>query len=148
MPEPGPIGRSLKRLEDGRFLRGNGQFIDDLQPPGLLHVSCLRSPIASGRVSRLDTSAAQAAPGVLAVFTAADLEGTCSPLTVHLTTPGAACPPRPILASDRVRFTGEILAAVVAGSRYQAEDALELIRPNIDQLPAVTTFEGAIAVGA
>ncbi len=135
-------------MEDARLLRGAGQFVDDLQPEGHLHVSCLRSPIASGRIVRLDVSAAQAAPGVLAVFTAADLEGTCHPLTVHLTTPGAACPPRPILASDRVRFTGEILAAVVAGSRYQAEDALELIRPDIDQLPAVTTFEGAMAVGA
>ena len=135
-------------MEDGRLMRGAGQFVDDLQPEGHLHVSCLRSPIASGRIVRLDVSAAQAAPGVLAVFTAADLEGTCHPLTVHLTTPGAACPPRPILASDRVRFTGEILAAVVAGSRYQAEDALELIRPDIDPLPAVTTFEGAMAVGA
>src|SRR6202040_3880539 len=96
----------------------------------------------------LDTSAARAAPGVLAVFTAADLEGTCLPLTVHLTTPGAACPARPILASDRVRFTGEMLAAVVAGSRYQADDALELIRPDMDQLPAATTFEGAMAPGA
>src|SRR5260370_38308648 len=104
MPEPGPIGRSLKRLEDGRFLRGNGQFIDDLQPPGLLHVSCLRSPIASGRVARLDTSAARAAPGVVAVFTAADLESTCHPLVVHLATPGARPPASPILGSHRVPF--------------------------------------------
>jgi len=138
----------MKRLEDGRLLRGSGQFIDDLQPHGHLHVSCLRSPIASGRVAALDTSEARAAPGVLAVFTAADLEGTCSPLTVHLTTPGAVSPTRPILASDRVRFTGEILAAVVAASRYQADDALELIRLDIDPIPAVTTFEGALAAGA
>jgi aerobic carbon-monoxide dehydrogenase large subunit len=144
----GPIGRSLKRLEDDRLLRGNGQFVDDLKPPGHLHVGLLRSPIASGRIVRLDISAAQSAPGVLAVFTAADLEGTCLPLTVHLTTPGAVCPARPILASDRVRFTGEILAAVVAGSRYQADDALELIRLDIDSRPAVTTFEGAMAAGA
>src|SRR5712664_716413 len=112
--QAGPIGRSIKRLEDGRLLRGDGQFIDDLKPEGHLHVGLLRSPIASGRVAMLDTSAARAAPGVVAVFTAADLEGTCHPLTVHLTTAGASSPPRPILASDRVRFTGEILAAVVA----------------------------------
>ncbi|HEX9098315.1 MAG TPA: xanthine dehydrogenase family protein molybdopterin-binding subunit [Candidatus Dormibacteraeota bacterium] len=148
MAGPGPIGRSLKRLEDGRLLRGAGQFVDDLQPEGHLHVSCLRSPIASGRIIRLDTSAARAAPGVVAVFTAADLEGTCGPLTVHLTTSGALSPERPILASDRVRFTGEIVAAVVAGSRYQADDARELIGLDIDPSPAVTTFEGAMAVGA
>jgi carbon-monoxide dehydrogenase large subunit len=148
MADPGPIGRSLKRLEDGRLLRGAGQFIDDLQPTGLLHVSCLRSPIASGRVASLETSAAQAAPGVLGVFTAADLDGTCHPLTVHLTTPGAVSPARPILASDRVRFTGEIVAAVVAGSRYQADDARELIRLDIDPSPAVTTFEGAMGAEA
>src|SRR5712691_9500798 len=144
----GPIGRSLKRLDDERLLLGNGQFIDDLQPEGHLHVSLLRSPIASGRIAGLDASAARSATGVLAVFTAPDLEGTCSPLTVHLTTPGAVSPPRPILASDRVRFTGEIVAAVVAGSRYQAEDARELIRLDIDPSPAVTTFEGAMAAGA
>ena len=135
-------------MEDGRLLRGGGQFIDDLQPEGLLYVGLLRSPIASGRVTGLDTAAARAAPGVLAVFTAADLEDTCRPLPVHLTTPGAVSPPRPILASDRVRFTGEILAAVVAGSRYKADDALELIRLDLDPLPAVTTFEGAMAGGA
>jgi aerobic carbon-monoxide dehydrogenase large subunit len=148
MADPGPIGRSLKRLEDGRLLRGLGQFVDDLQPESHLHVSCLRSPIASGRIAGLDTSAARAAPGVVAVFTAADLEATCHPLVVHLTTPGALSPERPILASDRVRFTGEIVAAVVAGSRYQADDARELLRLDIDPSPAVTTFESAMAAGA
>ncbi len=138
----------MKRLEDGRLLRGAGQFIDDLRPEGHLHVGCLRSPIACGRIAGLDTSAARAAPGVLAVFTAADLEGTCHPLKVHLTTPGAVSPERPILAADRVRFTGEIVAAVVADSRYRAGDALELIRPDIVSLPAVITFEGAMAAGA
>ena len=138
----------MKRLEDGRLLRGTGQFIDDLKPEGHLHVSLLRSPIASGRLTALDTSAAQAAPGVIAVFTAADLERTCRPLTVHLTTPGAVSPDRPILASDRVRFVGEIVAAAVADSRYRADDALELIRLDIDPLAAVTTFDGAMAAEA
>ncbi len=101
--------------------------------------------MASGRVKTLDTSAARAAPGVVAVLTAADLEGTCRPLTVHLTTPGAVSPPRPILASDRVRFVGELMAAVVARSRYQAADALELMQPDIDLLPAVVTVEEAMA---
>ncbi len=138
----------MKRLEDGRLLRGSGQFIDDLAPEGLVHVALLRSPIASGHIAGLDTSAARAAPGVHAVFTAADLERTCRPLAVHLTTPGAVSPDRPILVSDRVRFVGEMVAAVVADSRYAAGDALDLIRLDIDPLAAVTTFDGATAAGA
>jgi carbon-monoxide dehydrogenase large subunit len=144
----GPIGRSLKRLEDGRLLRGEGQFVDDLRPERCLHVSLLRSPVASGRLASVETSAAVAAPGVVAVFTAADLNGSCRPLAVHLTTPGAVSPERPILAADRVRFVGEMIAAVVADSRYMAADAVELISPDIEHLPAVVTFEDALAENA
>jgi len=138
----------MRRLEDERLLLGEGRFVDDLKPEGHLHVALLRSPIASGRIVGLDTSAAGQAPGVLAVFTAADLERSCLPLTVHLTTPGAVSPERPILAADRVRFVGEIVAAVVAHGRYRAGDALELVGLDVDRLPAVTTLEGAMAAGA
>jgi len=146
--ESGAIGRSLKRLEDGRLLRGEAQFVDDLRPERCLHVSLLRSPVASGRLAGVDTSATLAAPGVVAVFTAADLVGSCRPLAVHLTTPGAVSPERPILATDRVRFVGEMIAAVVADSRYLAADAVELISPDIEHLPAVVTFEDAVAESA
>ena len=146
--ESGPIGRSLKRLEDGRLLRGEAQFVDDLRPERCLHVGLVRSPVASGRLAGVDTSAALAAPGVVAVFTAADLVGSCRPLAVHLTTPGAVSPERPILATDRVRFVGEMIAAVVADSRYLAADAVELISPDIEHLPAVVTFEDAVAESA
>jgi aerobic carbon-monoxide dehydrogenase large subunit len=142
------IGRSIKRLEDGRLLRGEGQFVDDLQPPGLLHVCFARSPVASGRLSGVDVSVAQAAPGVVAVFTAADLEGTCLPLTVHLTTPDAISPARPILAADRVRFAGEMVAAVVADSRYHAADAVDQVQPEIEALEAITSYQAAMAAGA
>src|SRR5207244_439431 len=113
-----------------------------------LHVSLLRSPVASGRLAGVDTTATLAAPGVVAVFTAADLVGSCGPLAVHLTTPGAISPERPILAADRVRFVGEMIAAVVAESRYLAADAVELIAPDIQHLPAVMTFEDALAEDA
>ena len=146
--ESGPIGRSLKRLEDPRLLRGEGRFIDDLRPDRCLHVGLLRSPVASGRLAGVDTSAALEAPGVVATFSAADLDGSCRPLAVHLTTPGAVSPKRPILATDRVRFVGEMIAAVVAESRYQAADAVELISPDIEPLPAVVTLEDAIAENA
>ncbi|HEV2140758.1 MAG TPA: xanthine dehydrogenase family protein molybdopterin-binding subunit, partial [Candidatus Dormibacteraeota bacterium] len=117
MADAGPIGRRLRRVEDGRLLRGEAAFADDIEP-GALHVGFLRSPIASGRVTGLDVSAARQAPGVHAIYTAADLAASCRPLAVHLTTPGAVSPARPILAGDRVRFPGEMIAAVVADSRY------------------------------
>jgi len=144
----GPIGKSLLRLEDESLLRGDARFIDDLKPEGHLHVAMLRSPIASAHIRHIDVSAAARSAGVIAVFTGADLEGSCAPMKVHLTTPGALAPDRPIIADDRVRFVGEIMAAVVADSRYSAEDALELIQVDLDPLPPVTTFEGALAHGA
>ena len=118
--QAGPIGKSLLRLEDDPLLRGLARFIDDIKPDGACHVAFLRSPLASARISSIDVNAARVAPGVNAVFTGADLEGSCAPMRVHLTTPGAVAPDRPIIALDRVRFVGEIVAAVVARSRYQA----------------------------
>src|SRR2546429_3172025 len=146
--DQGPIGKSLPRLEDGPLLRGVAQFIDDPKPAGHLHVALLRSPLPSASVRSIDTASSRSAPGVVAVFTAADLVGSCAPMQVHLTTPGAVAPDRPIIAADRVRFAGEILAAVVAGNRYQAEDAVDLIEVEVDPLPAVMTFDDAMADGA
>src|SRR5947208_3641015 len=88
--DAGPIGRSLKRLEDGRLLRGEGRFVDDLAPVNCLHVALLRSPVASGRLAGVDLASAREAPGVVAVFAAGDLAGSCGALAVHLTTPAAA----------------------------------------------------------
>jgi carbon-monoxide dehydrogenase large subunit len=144
----GPIGTALPRLEDGPLLRGSARFIDDLKPEGHLHVAMLRSPLASARIRSIDTAEARQAPGVAAVFTAADLQGRCAAMRVHLTTPGALAPDRPIIADGHVRFVGEILAVVVAGSRYQAEDALELIQAELDPLTPVVTFEDAMSEGA
>lgn len=130
MAEAGPIGKRLRRLEDGRLLRGEGRFADDLQPEGCLHVAFVRSPLASGRIRR-----------VTGTFVAADLDGTCRLLVAHLSTPGVISPPRPILADDRVRFVGELMAAVVAPSRYEATDAAERAWVDIDPLPAVVTYQ-------
>jgi carbon-monoxide dehydrogenase large subunit len=132
------IGKSLRRLEDPRLLRGEGQFVDDLQPEGCLFVAFARSPVASGRIRRVAG----------ATFTAADLEGSCLPLAVHLTTHGALSPPRPILAADRVRFAGEMVAAVVAETRYSAADAVDQVVADVDPLPPVLGFEQAVAPGA
>ncbi|HEV2477855.1 MAG TPA: xanthine dehydrogenase family protein molybdopterin-binding subunit, partial [Candidatus Dormibacteraeota bacterium] len=97
MAEAGPIGKRLRRLEDPRLLRGEGRFADDLRPDGCLHVAFLRSPVASGRLADIETA------GAGTVFTAGDIDGSCRPLAVHLTTPGALAPERPLLARDRVR---------------------------------------------
>jgi carbon-monoxide dehydrogenase large subunit len=144
----GAIGTSMPRLEDAPLLRGTARFIDDLKPEGHLHVALLRSPLASARIRSVDASMARSASGVIAVFTAADLEGSCAPMRVHLTTPGVTVPVWPIIATDRARYVGEVLAAVVAGSRYEAEDALDLIEADLEPLPAVSTFEDAMAKGA
>lgn len=132
------IGRSIRRLEDPRLLRGEGRFVDDLAPDGCLFVAFARSPIANGRLLSVAG----------ATFTAADFEGSCLPLSVHLTTPGAISPPRPVLAVDRVRFAGELLAAVVADTRYAAADAVELVEAEIEPLQPVLTFDDALAEGA
>jgi aerobic carbon-monoxide dehydrogenase large subunit len=142
------IGTSMPRLEDGPLLRGAARFVDDLKPEGCLHAAFLRSPLASGRIRSIDVSAAAQAPGVVAVFTAADLEGSCGPLQAKTTTPGLISPDRPVIAADRVRFVGEIVAAVVAGNRYEAEDAAELIVADLEPMPAVTSLDAAMAEGA
>ena len=144
MNQSGPIGRSIRRLEDGRLLRGQGAFVDDLNPEGCIHVAILRSPVASGRITGVDMSAAKA----IAAFTAADLEGTCTPLVAHIKRPGAVSPPRPILAVDRVRFVGEMVAAVVAADRYAAADAIETIGLDFEPMEPVVTIEQGLADGA
>ena len=111
-------------------------------------MAVLRSPVASGQITSIDTASAAAAPGVRAVFTAGDFEGTCAPLIAHLTRPGAVSPPRPILAGDRVRFVGELLAAVAADSRYAAADAVEMIQAEVDPISAVLTVEQALSENA
>jgi carbon-monoxide dehydrogenase large subunit len=142
------IGQSIPRLEDGPLLRGQANFIDDLQKSGALHVAFLRSPLASARVRRIDLSAARKASGVRAMFSAADLQGSCDAMRCHITAPGAIAPDRPILAGERVRFVGEIMAAVVATSRYLAEDALELVETDLEPLTPVVSFDDAMAEGA
>src|SRR5437588_11563664 len=133
----GVIGERLRRLEDPRLLRGEGRFVDDLRPEGCLHVAFGRSPFASGMIR-----------GVRATFTATDLDGSCLPLEVHLTTPGVLSPARPVLARDRVRFAGEMVGAVVAADRYAAADAVDAAELEIDPLRPVLTFEDALAEGA
>ena len=136
------FGAPVRRVEDPRLIRGKGRYVDDLQPPGCLHAAFLRSYLAHAIIARLNLDPARAAAGVVAVWSAADLEDI-KPLEIDAPTDEVNLPEVRVLASDRVRHVGEALAMVVAESREVARDALELIELELDPLPAVTDLERA-----
>ena len=132
------VGRPMLRREDAPILRGAARYIDDLTLPGMLHMVMVRSPFAHARVSGIDTSAALAIPGVTAVVTGADLTGLVRPMPINPAEGADVAPvPIPLLATDRVRFTGEAVASVLAETRAAAEDAAELVAVDYDPLPVV-----------
>src|SRR5262249_34103528 len=132
-----PIGSPVERLEDLRFLRGRGQYVDDVPSEGALHAAIYRSSVPHGRIRSIDASAALRLPGVHAVITAAGLgEGPGIPLRQELL-PEFQPFQQPVIAKDKVRYVGEPLAVVVADSQALAEDALELIEIDIESLPPV-----------
>ncbi|HZU16971.1 MAG TPA: carbon monoxide dehydrogenase, partial [Candidatus Dormibacteraeota bacterium] len=130
----GGIGESYKRKEDARFVRGRGTYLDDVVLPGMLHMAILRSPHAHARIRSLDVSRAAASPGVVAVVTG-------ELLAQHKLAwmPTLSGDTQAVLATDKVRFQGQEVAAVVAESRYLAEDALGAIEVDYEVLPAVTS---------
>jgi carbon-monoxide dehydrogenase large subunit len=139
----GGIGESIKRKEDSRFLHGKGNYIDDLTLPDMLHMSILRSPHAHARIKSIDTSAASSMPGVIAVVT-----GELMAQHKLAWMPTLSGDTQAVLATDKVRFQGQEVAAVIAETRYLAEDARDAIVVDYDVLPAVTSPDGAKAAGA
>jgi carbon-monoxide dehydrogenase large subunit len=153
------IGQRVRREEDRRLLTGRGRYVDDVtaigphgEPPARGYV--LRSPHAHARILGIDTSAANAAPGVLAVLTGADLKrrglGTLRPMIPRRKKSGApafVCP-QPLLAQERVRYVGDPVAFVVAESLAEAKDAAELIQVEYELLPALASAAAALAPGA
>lgn len=142
------VGARVKRVEDPRLLRGEAAYTDDIELPGLLHLAVLRSPHAHARVVSVDVGAARDLPGVVDVFTAADL-GT-DPPSIPVLFPDETLKPAPQypLATDTVRYVGEGVAVAVAESRHVAEDALELIYVEYEPLPAVVDAYEAIQSGS
>lgn len=131
----GGIGARLERLEDPPLLRGEGRFAADLNLPGQLHMRVVRAPVAHARLRGIDVTAALALPGVVAVWTGADV-AFLPPIGFRQMRVGGLEPYRqPILAQDRLRYVGEPLALVFAEDPYIAEDAEELILPDIEELP-------------
>jgi len=148
------IGDAPKRREDQRFLTGHGAYLDDLGIAELAHAVVLRSPYAHALIRGIDTATAQAAPGVLAVLTAADaaVDGLkpLRPATEANTQTGEpfAFAPQPLLATDKVRYVGEPVALIVAATRDAALDAAEGVTIDYQSLPAVTTAAAAREAGA
>src|SRR5213592_684061 len=135
----GRIGESIKRKEDGRFLRGKGNYLDDIELPAMLHMVILRSPHAHARINSVDTAAAGAMPGVIAVVT-----GELMAQHKLAWMPTISYDTQAVLATDKVRFQGQEVAFVVAGDEYAARDALELIDVEYEPLPAVVDARRAL----
>ncbi|MDT7748663.1 MAG: hypothetical protein QOD96_2325, partial [Pseudonocardiales bacterium] len=140
------VGKSIRRVEDPKFLRGRGGYIADLVTPGTLHAAVLRSPHPHARILSTDITAALAAPGVHAVITGARAAELCDPLPDF--GPDPANHTWRCLAAEKVRYVGEGVAVVVADSRYLAEDALPLIEVEYEPLAAVVDPEAALVDGA
>jgi aerobic carbon-monoxide dehydrogenase large subunit len=138
------LGTSVRRVEDLDLITGASTYVGDLGLEGVLHLAFVRSPLAHAVVTGIATAEAAAAPGVVAVFTAADLD-----LPAHhgLMVVNEDLP-RPPLATDRVRFVGEAVAVVVAETKAAAVDAVELVEIDYDPLPAVVDMEAALEPGA
>ncbi|HYL21427.1 MAG TPA: xanthine dehydrogenase family protein molybdopterin-binding subunit [Gemmatimonadales bacterium] len=147
------IGERVRRNEDARLLTGRALFVDDVRLDGMLHVAFLRSQYAHARLTRVDATAARRRPGVVAVYTAADLGDYWRPGPLLVPPPPIAglvfhaCTQVP-LAKDKLRHVGEAIAMVVAESRYLAEDALDDIVVDAEPLAAVVDLEAALAEGA
>jgi len=146
------IGQAVRRTEDPTLVRGQGRYTDDVNRPGQAYAVMVRSRNAHGVIRRIDTAAAKAMPGVLAVLTAADLAGygglKCNlPLKSRDGSP-IRYTPRPALAGDKVRYVGDPVACVIAETVVQAKDAAEAVTLDIEELPAVTSARDAAQAGA
>jgi aerobic carbon-monoxide dehydrogenase large subunit len=143
------VGKARRRKEDARLITGRTTWTDNMVLPGMLHLAVVRSPVAHAKISSIDVSVAQEAPGVVAVLTGrdvADEQGSipCAwPVTPDMVNPG-----HPSIAVDEVNHVGEAVAVIVARSKAAAQDAVELVDVDYDLLPAVLDMEAAVAEGA
>jgi carbon-monoxide dehydrogenase large subunit len=136
------IGQAIARSEDPRLLTGRGRYIADVVVPGASDAAFLRSEVASGRIVSLDTTTARSAPGVRAVYTAADINPMVQDIS-QAGMPDAPLPPKYCLAENDVRFVGDPIAIVIADNRYLAEDAVELIEVEIEPQDPVLDVNAA-----
>ncbi len=148
------IGAAVRRKEDQRFITGRGQFVDDIKLPHQVYAVIVRSSIPHGKIKKIDIDAARAAPGVVAVFTGADMAADevgglpCGWGVNNKDGTPMVEPPRPVLTTDVVRYVGDEVAVVIADTRANARDAADLVDIDYQTLPAVADLEAASATGA
>src|SRR2546428_9660252 len=144
------LGSPIKRREDPRLITGQATYVDDLKLPGMLHMAVLRSPYGHAHIKSINTDAARKYPGVVAVYTAADIKGILGNIAVAvplgLIAKGMGV--RGPLAEGKVRFYGDPVAVVIADDRYTARDARDLIEVDYEPLPAAIDIEKAMQPGA
>src|ERR1051325_2575456 len=144
----GFIGRRMPRADARRLAEGKGRYTDDLDVANVGHVAFLRSPHAHARIVAIDTAAAKQRPGVVALVTGDDLAAICKPWQARLAPfPVHRSPPQHPLARGEACWQGEAVAAVVAQTRAQAEDAIEAIAVDWEELPAIPDLATASAPG-
>src|SRR6201991_3214301 len=140
------VGQRVKRTEDPRLIKGLAHYVADISLPGTLHVAFVRSVYAHAKITNIDTSAALATPGVVAVYTGQDV-AKVGPVPCAGALPGLKVPDRRVLAGEKVYFVGHPIAAIVATDRYAARDAVDLVVVDYEDLPVVTDVEEAAAGG-
>src|SRR6202451_2838097 len=139
----GGLAPSRKRVEDDRFIRGKGNYTDDVVLPGMLHMEILRSPLPHARIKSIDTSKAWAVPGVHLVLT-----GEMMATRNLAWMPTLSYDTQAVLATDKVRFQGQEVACVIADDPYIAKDACEAIEVEYEPLPVIVNPAQAVAEGA
>ena len=144
----GFVGTSVRRVEDKRLLTGHGKFVADVQPEGCLHAAFLRSPYPHALIVSIDAKKARALSGVVTIVTGAHMEKLTNPFLPFATLPGLYTPLYYPLSAEKVRMVGDPVAIVVAVSRAVAEDALELIEVNYEQLPPVANIDQALTASS
>ena len=145
------IGASVKRREDARFLKGIGKYTDDINQPNQTYCCFMRSPVAHAKIARIDLSAAEKAPGVVAILTSTDFEGVggvpCGWLVTGKDGKPMVEPKHPILAAGKVRHVGDPVVAVIAESLNAAKNAADLVAIDYQELPAVVDMRKAMTAG-
>jgi aerobic carbon-monoxide dehydrogenase large subunit len=139
------VGQHLKLREALRLLKGQGKFVDDLSPDGLLYMAIYRSPYAHAKIMNVDVEEARRQEGVVAVLTPSDVAFHSKPLKTRLSYPKTKIAEHSCLAQSKVRYVGEPIVAVIATSRYQAVDALDYVKVDFERLSAVVDMEDALA---
>ncbi len=144
------FGSGIKRREDPRLITGSATYTDDVKLPGMVYAMFVRSPYAHARIKSIDVAAARKAPGVVAVYTGKDVKDRLVPVPCAWNPPGCdlKVPPHPQLAWDKVRYVGDAVAMVIAETRAQVRDAVDLVEVDYDSLPATVDPEKATQKGA